>query len=113
MPLVVVSTVCGISALVLLLKEQIRVARAFAVGAVVTVVWGWGVAQWPYLLPTSMTIERGAAPHGTLVALFIVTIAAALVIVPSLALLYVLDQRNVFELAPSDDGREPSTSTGS
>ena len=105
LPLVVVSTVCGISALALLLKEQIRLARAFAVGAVVTVVWGWGVAQWPYLLPTSMTIERGAAPDGTLVALFIVTIAAVLVIVPSLALLYVLDQRNVFELAPSDDGR--------
>lgn len=118
LPLVILSTVCGLTALVLLIRESIRAARAFAVAAVAAVVWGWGVAQWPYLLPTSMTIERGAAPQGTLVALLIVTGVAALVIVPSLALLYVLDQRNVLEPGqpgqpvPPTDARAPSTTTG-
>jgi Cytochrome bd-type quinol oxidase, subunit 2 len=97
LPLVILSTICGVTALGLLLRGSIRAARAFAVGAVAAVVWGWGVAQWPYLLPTSMTIERGAAPHGTLVALMVVTAIAAVVIVPSLVLLYVLDQRNALE----------------
>ena len=97
LPLVILSAICGLAALTLLLRGSIRAARAFAVGAVASVVWGWGVAQWPYLLPTSMTIERGAAPRGTLVALMVVTGIAVVVIVPSLALLYVLDQRNALE----------------
>ena len=25
-------------------------------------IWGWGVAQFPYLLPTSLTIDQAAAP---------------------------------------------------
>ena len=92
------------------------VFRTPGVAAVASVVWGWGVAQWPYLLPTSLTIEAGAAPHGTLVALVVVTVAAVVLVGPSLVLLYVLDQRNALELddsaASGDHGREPATSTG-
>ncbi len=108
LPLVIASTVCGVVALTLLLRDSVRPARVFAVGAVATVVWGWGVAQWPYLLPTSMTIEHGAAPDGTLIALVVVTVIAAVVIVPSLGLLYVLDQRNSLELGQA---RAPSITT--
>ena len=32
-------------------------------GAVVAVIWGWGVAQFPYLLPTSLSIDQAAAPR--------------------------------------------------
>ena len=39
-----------------------RGARPLAVGAVVAVIWGWGVAQYPYLLPQTLTIEQGPAP---------------------------------------------------
>ena len=33
------------------------------------VIAGWGVAQWPYLLPESLTVSGAAAPSGTLTAL--------------------------------------------
>ena len=45
-----------------------RGARPLAVGAVVAVVWGWGVAQHPYLLPQVLTIDDAAAPSATLTA---------------------------------------------
>ena len=40
-----------------------RGARPLAVGAVVAVIWGWGVAQHPYLLPQDLTIDAAAAPE--------------------------------------------------
>ena len=68
-----------------------------AAGAVVGVVWGWGVAQFPYLLPTSMRIDEAAAPGQTMTALIIVFAVAVLVVLPSLALLYTLSQRELLE----------------
>ena len=48
--------------LVLLRRGARRGARPLAVGAVVAVIWGWAVAQHPYLLPTDLTIDQAAAP---------------------------------------------------
>lgn len=97
LPLVIVSALSGLAALGALARGNAIWARPFAVAAVVAVVWGWGVAQHPYLLPTSLKIEAAAAPHGTLVALVVVLVAAVLVIGPALALLYSLHQRSVFD----------------
>ena len=47
LPLVIVSVVCGVAVLVLLRRGARRGARPLAVGAVVAVIWGWGVAQSP------------------------------------------------------------------
>ena len=55
----IASAVCGIGALVLIRRGARRGARPLAVGAVVAVIWGWGVAQFPYLLPESLTISAG------------------------------------------------------
>ena len=60
-------------------------------------IWGWGVAQFPYLLPESLTISAGAADHDTLVEILIVFGAAVLLVIPSLALLYILSQRSMLE----------------
>jgi cytochrome d ubiquinol oxidase subunit II len=69
-------------------------------GAVASVVVAWGVAQWPYLLPTSLKVSQAAAPDATLVSILVVFLIAGVVILPSLGLLYVLDQRSMLE---SDD----------
>ena len=66
LPLVILSALCGLAVLVLLRRGARRGARALAVAAVVAVVWGWGVAQYPYLLPTKLTIAEAAAPSETL-----------------------------------------------
>jgi cytochrome d ubiquinol oxidase subunit II len=111
LPLVILSALCGIALLALLLRSQRRGAfvtqevtkaprlalRPLAAGAVVAVIWGWGVAQFPYLLPTSLRIDQAAAPDPTMNIIFIVFAAAAVLVLPSLGLLYTLSQRDLLE----------------
>ena len=93
LPLVVVSGVCGVAALVLLPRGAPSLLRVLAVGAVACVVLGWGVAQYPYLLGTHLTIAEASAPTPTLWVLVIVAAAAAALVAPATALLFVLQQR--------------------
>jgi bd-type cytochrome oxidase subunit I/bd-type cytochrome oxidase subunit II len=95
LPFVILAAVCGIASLILLVRNAQRGARALAIGAVVGVVVGWGVAQWDYLLPTSLTIADAAAPTGTLHALLAATILFVIVVIPGISLLYTLDQKNL------------------
>jgi cytochrome d ubiquinol oxidase subunit II len=94
LPLVIVSALCGVVALEQLARGR-RGARPLAALAVTAVVWGWGVAQYPAILPGALTIQQTAAPPATLTALFVVFGAAALAVVPALALLLRLQQRGV------------------
>ena len=64
LPLVIVSALCGVGSLVLRLRNAHRGALVLAIGAVATVVVGWGVAQWPYMLPETLKVEQAAAPVG-------------------------------------------------
>ncbi len=95
LPLVIVSILCGFGVLALLLGRARRGLRPLAAGAVIAVIWGWGVAQFPYLLPTSLKIGQAAAPGPTLDAVLIVFAIAAIVVLPSLGLLYWLSQREL------------------
>ena len=81
----------------LLHRDARRGARELAVGAVVAIIWGWGVAQYPYLLPTDLTISAGAGTDATMTMVLIVFVAAVILVIPSIALLYTLTQRNVLE----------------
>ena len=97
MPLVIASAVCGLAALVLIRREGRRGVRPLAIAAVVAIIWGWGVAQYPYLLPTALTIEAGAATSDTLTMVIIVFGAAAVLVLPAIGLLYALTQRGELE----------------
>jgi cytochrome d ubiquinol oxidase subunit II len=97
LPLVILSTLCGIGLLAVLLRGGRRPLRPLAAGAVVAVIWGWGVAQFPYLLPTSLTISDAAAPDSTLEVVFVVFGAAAVLVLPALGLLYALSQRDLLD----------------
>jgi cytochrome bd ubiquinol oxidase subunit II len=97
LPLVILSALCGFGVLGLLLSRGRRGLRPLAGGAVIAVIWGWGVAQFPYLLPTSLKIGQAAAPGPTLDAVLIVFVIAAIVVLPSLGLLYWLSQRELLD----------------
>ncbi len=97
LPLVVLSVSLGGVGLVLLARGVARGIRVVAAGAVTAIVWGWGLAQLPAILPGSLTIDAAAAPAGTLDALIVISIAAAITIGPSLALLFILDGRSRLE----------------
>jgi cytochrome d ubiquinol oxidase subunit II len=108
--LVVVSVVCGVAVLILLRRGAQRGARVLAAGAVAAVIWGWAVAQHPYILPPSLTISDAAAPHETLVVLLIVFGVAVVLILPALGLLFTLVQRNLVE-ETSQPSRHPPEDT--
>lgn len=71
-----------------------RIATVLAVGSMV---FGWGFAQSPYLLPGRLTIGQAIAPGPTQALLAIVTVLLVVLIAPSLFLLYYLDQKNSLE----------------
>ena len=95
--LVIISAVCGISVLVLLRRRAERGARVLAVGAVASVIWGWAIAQHPYLLPKVLTISAGAAPSATLTTLLVIFGVAVVLVIPAIALLFTLAQRSLVE----------------
>lgn len=97
LPLAILSLLCGAALLVVLLRGGRRPLRPLAAGAVIAVIWGWAVAQFPYLLPTSLRIDEAAAPDPTMTIVFIVFAVAAVLVLPSLALLYTLAQKDLLE----------------
>jgi cytochrome d ubiquinol oxidase subunit II len=102
LPLVLVSAVCGTASLILLARNADRGARLLAIGAVASVVVGWGVAQWPYMLPKSLKVSQAAAPTGTLSTLLVAAVLAALIVLPGFILLYVLDQKSLLPAEGAD-----------
>jgi cytochrome d ubiquinol oxidase subunit II len=97
LPLVIISALCGVSMLIVLLTGGRLLLRPLAAGAVIAVIWGWFVAQFPYLLPTSLTISQGAAPDATLGAIFVVFGIACVVVLPALLVLFVMAQSDMLE----------------
>lgn len=85
----------------LLLRTPGNWARVTAVGVVASAVIAWGMAQRPYLIPTSLTVADGAGASGTLTWLMVVTLVALVIVVPAVVLLYWLDTHG--ELEPLTD----------
>jgi cytochrome d ubiquinol oxidase subunit II len=103
LPFVLASVVAGSVSLLLCVIADARWTRGFAVAAVAAVVLGWGVAQYPLLLPPDLTIAAAAAPVGTLQALLVVALAAVVIIVPSIGWLFWLQQQSRLESKPEVD----------
>lgn len=96
--LVLLAGACGLAVLALLALGRSRGLRPLSALGVAAVVWGWGVAQYPTLLPgTGLTLANGSAPHASLIALIVVFIVAALLVGPSFLLLFWLHGRRLLE----------------
>jgi cytochrome d ubiquinol oxidase subunit II len=98
----VVSVAAGVTTLALVGRGTYELSRATAAAAVAAIIAGWAIAQHPRLLP-GLTVEDAAAPRATLIALLVGLAAGAVVLVPSLALLFWLVLRGRF-----DPSRRPS-----
>jgi len=104
LPLAAISIAAGIAVLGMLWLRWYHALflRGTAAIAVATVVCGWGLAQYPYLFPTSLPLATGSAPTGSLVAELVVAGLAVLLVAPGFALLYFLQQRRILTEADSD-----------
>jgi cytochrome d ubiquinol oxidase subunit II len=92
---IVGSAVAGVRAVWLLRAGRYALARISAVLAVVAIVVGWGVAQYPWILVDEVELADGAGADATLVALLVVFAIAAVTVVPALIyLLWLTQQRD-------------------
>ena len=96
---VLVSVAAGTTSLVAIYLRKRQLSRIAAVAATVTILWGWGLGQYPWLLPDVLTIEEGAATDAVLVALLIAFAGAALLAVPALVWLYTLTDTGTLDTA--------------
>ncbi|MFJ8072563.1 cytochrome d ubiquinol oxidase subunit II [Streptomyces sp. NPDC096176] len=80
-------------------------SRVTAVGVVGAAVVAWGMAQRPYLIPTSLTVAEGAGDSTTLRWLALVTLVAVVLIAPAVAFLYWLDTHGELEALTDADLR--------
>jgi cytochrome d ubiquinol oxidase subunit II len=102
--LVAISIAAGIAVLGMLWLHWYHalLLRATAAIAVATVVFGWGLAQYPYLIPTSLSLAPGSAPTASLAAEFLVVGLAVGLVAPGFAILYFLQQRRLLTEHESD-----------
>jgi len=103
LPLVVLAGACGLAVLALLTAGRTKGTRVIAALGIAAVIWGWGVAQYPVLLPgTTVTLTNAGATQATFVALVVVAVAAVILVIPSFALLFTLQGHRV--LGGNDQG---------
>jgi cytochrome d ubiquinol oxidase subunit II len=82
------TALAAVGALAALLRRSFRVARALAVVQVSLVVWGWLAAQYPWLVPTDLTVAGAAAPEATLRAVAVALAAGGALVLPAFVYLY-------------------------
>jgi cytochrome bd ubiquinol oxidase subunit II len=103
LPALIVSGLAGLGTLALVFARRYEAARYSAALAVAAVVAGWALAQQPELLP-GLTVSAAAAPHDTLVAVLVAFCAGAVLLGPSLWLLFSLSLRGKLVYGGQEDG---------
>jgi cytochrome bd ubiquinol oxidase subunit II len=109
LPLVVGSALFGAASLFLLVRRRLVAVRLTAALAVVAIIWGWAAAQYPYLLDPDLTIAQAASSRAVMQAVLVSLAVGSLLLVPSLALLFVLFQREHTEELASVAAGEQET----
>lgn len=87
-PFQVVTAAFALTAIGALVARRYKLARAAAVLQVSALIWGWGGAQFPAMIPGVHTIESAAAPAINLRLVTYGLLGGAVVLVPSLWYLF-------------------------
>lgn len=74
-------------------REAYVLARAAAAAQVAVLLWGWALAQWPYLVYPDLTVVTAAAPEPVLRFTLALLAPGLLVVLPSLWLLFAVFKR--------------------
>jgi cytochrome d ubiquinol oxidase subunit II len=88
LPFHIVTGIAAVTAIFALWTRRFELARVAAAAQVTFILWGWAAAQYPYLLPPTLTVSASAAPTRTLVLVLWALAAGACVLFPSLYYLF-------------------------
>jgi cytochrome d ubiquinol oxidase subunit II len=97
LPLHLATAAAALTVLAALWYRRYPLARVTAGVQVSFIVWGWAVAQYPYLVPPDLTVAAAAAPAATLRLILQILGVGAVVLLPSLVYLF-----RIFKTAPAD-----------
>jgi cytochrome bd-type quinol oxidase subunit 1 len=100
LPLILLSALAGTFALWALWQRRPAWARVGAVAAVASVLAGWGVAQYPWLLVDELEPADAAGADATLWGLVVAFALAGVTAVPALVYLYWVTQRGPVAARP-------------
>ena len=88
LPVHLLTGISATLALWALWRRRYRLARGAAVVQVSLILWGWALAQYPWMLPPTLSIKDAAAPAITLRLTLYALAAGAVVLFPSLWYLF-------------------------
>jgi cytochrome d ubiquinol oxidase subunit II len=78
----------AVVALLSLWYAHYHLARVAAAAQVSLILWGWGLAQYPYAIRPHLTLSQSAAPDNVLLLLLQVIAVGFLIVLPSLGYLF-------------------------
>jgi cytochrome d ubiquinol oxidase subunit II len=87
LPLQLATAVAALGAIWLLWRRRYGPARVAVAAQTSMILWEWGLAQYPYLVPPTQSIRSAAASNNTLAVLLALLTCGAAVLIPSLAFL--------------------------
>ncbi len=97
LPFAITAVLAVLAVAALMWRRVYRWYRVLTVMGVGSFVFAWGFGQVPYVLPGRLTIQQAAWAPAIEATLLVITVVALALVVPSLYLLYSLDQRSVLE----------------
>jgi cytochrome d ubiquinol oxidase subunit II len=88
LPLHLLTAICALGAFYCLWKRKYFRARALAAAQVSLILWGWALAQFPYIVEPDLTISSAAAPRITIKLMLIALGIGSLLLFPSFYYLF-------------------------
>jgi cytochrome bd ubiquinol oxidase subunit II len=99
LPVVIATMLIGLATAILLYIRRYRLARIMIVLETAFLLGSWGLSQYPYIIPPSVTIDNSANDPSVITALVICIAIGMVLIIPSLYYLF-----SVFKLASPAPG---------
>ena len=84
----IVTAFAAMTAIWALWTRRYGIARIAAAAQTISILWGWALAQFPYIVPETLRIQDAAAPRTTLVLLAAGLAIGTAILVPALRYLY-------------------------
>lgn len=88
LPVMLVGAALALASLWAVLTRRYTVARVTAIGEVTMLLWGWALAQWPYIIYPDLTFDAAASPDATLGFLLGSAVPGLAILIPSLLFLF-------------------------
>jgi len=88
LPFALAALAFGLAGLVLMARRAWRWVRPVGVAFVLTILWGWAAAQWPYAVTPHLTFEAAASSPAMLRVYLVCLAVGGVILLPALWLLF-------------------------